>query len=439
MTQKELFLEQQKEVQSYQNRSNFNINDYFVLLVKYIKEGNYLLIDDAVDFLVDQYNSLNDPLYLKACFAIANHDVLFYELMSFEEQVRYEQAKMKALTYYGCYVNNKFLKQANNLIREYTYLVDDGKELYFKALISKTDYNDPNHEERYLNDLNNYYLLGNDLSVEEAKDLGINSDVYYMDANALLKMLDTASEEDKLGILRQLVHLGNIKELDKLKDLDRLFNYDLFMYSKYPNGLPKEKATKKAVTQKQATKKEEQIVVQNPNNIELYNLSANNFLMTFFLAVMICYVVLTLQGFLEYEFDSSFPSVMLELAIGFLPCLYLLLRGIRNRKNDYNKRKNNVIFTFLVSIPLTIITAYCFAMFEECTELFLKFDHKYWFTGVGAMLIGNYFALVIIGLLNVAFDKNKKLNIISLILSTLGYAFLAVVLPVILVIITGNF
>ena len=127
MTQKELFLEQQKEVNKYQNSPNFQIDNYFDLIMKYIKEGNCLLIDEAVDFLINFYKQMNDAIYLKASFALVNQDILFYELMSFEEQVKYEQAKMKALTYYGCYVNNKFLKQANDLIREYSYLSDDGK------------------------------------------------------------------------------------------------------------------------------------------------------------------------------------------------------------------------------------------------------------------------------------------------------------------------
>ena len=92
----------------------------------------------------------------------------------------------------------------------------------------------------------------------------INSDVYYLDANALNKMLDTANEEDKLSILRQLVHLGDIEAIEKLKNLDELFNYDLFLYSKYPNGLPKVKAPKKAPTQKKVTKQVEQAPVSAP-------------------------------------------------------------------------------------------------------------------------------------------------------------------------------
>ena len=191
------------------------------------------------------------------------------------------------------------------------------------------------------------------------------------------------------------------------------------------------------MTQKKVTKEVEQAPVQN-NNPELYKLGANKLLMILFLINMICFVVLVLLGFVDIDFDSSFPSVMSKMAISFLPCLYILLHGLRKRKNDYAKSNNNVVHTFLAAIPLTILSTYCWAMCEGSKELFLKYDHPYWFASIGAMMIGNYGALVIIGLLNVALDRNKKLNILSLILSTLGYLVLVVGLPVLVVLVTGN-
>lgn len=451
MSQKELFLQQQKEVKKYQNSPNFQIDNYFDLIMKYIKEGNCLLIDEAVDFLINFYKQMNDTIYLKACFALVNQDILFYELMSFEEQVKFELAKIKALTYYGCYVNEKFIKDARHSIKEYTYLVDDGKELYYQALIYKHEVNDPDNEQRYLNDLNSYYLLGNDISVDEARELGINSDIYYLDVSSLKKMLSSADEENKKAILRQLVHLGDIDSIDKLNEIDPLFNYDLFMYSKYPNGL-KKKNERKEVERKESNKKDKQVPPETkvnpvkttkvPENKPPYKNKFISFAKTIFLVPVLLYILSQfliipyineiLETFVggHYLEDYELGQFIAMLVLAFLPFLYIMISNIRTYKNQIEQKQatlfGRIMLTIFMSLMFSICTNIIFGFMEgDVMELIDFSDIEVWISAYGIRIISVFIANLIICFGNFLLDRCRKSSVWTTIISTIVYAALA--------------
>ena len=107
-------------------------------------------------------------------------------------------------------------------------------------------------------------------------------------------------EENKKAILRQLVHLGDIDSIDKLNEIDPLFNYDLFMYSKYPNGL-KKKNERKEVERKESNKKDKQVPPETkvnpvkttkvPENKPPYKNKFISFAKTIFLVPVLLYIL----------------------------------------------------------------------------------------------------------------------------------------------------